>query len=201
MPEPANHFFLPWTQSGAAANIPDTAKDTLGPTQPGVVALSVKVVINADTVEKNVRLYGPGEITGIDPQQVVRTEPRHLTSDFEPNYFPGIEFDRPDFPWLFTPAKSDAQGRLRPWLCLVVVRKQPGIALRPAVTTPLPVLEITPRPGRATNCRTCPSRGLGHTRRSRAHSAHNSKTRSPMRRRVPSRGYCARAGSILIPST
>jgi hypothetical protein len=149
MPDPANYIFLPWVQSGAAANIPDAATDTLGPVQPGVVSLSVKLVVNADTVEKAVRLYGPGEITGIDPQQVVRTEPRHLTSDFEPNYFPGIEFDRPDFPWLFTPAKSDAQSRLRPWLCLVVVRKQQGVALRPAITTPLPALEITApaRPG------------------------------------------------------
>ena len=42
--------------------------------------------------------------------------------DFEPNYFPGIEFDRPDFPWLFTPAKAGADAKLRPWLCLVVVR-------------------------------------------------------------------------------
>ena len=98
--------------------------------------------MNADAVEKNARLYGPGDVTGIDPQQVVRIEPRQRTTDFEPNYFPAIEFDRPDFPWLFTPAKADAQGRLRPWLCLVVVRKQPGVELRPAGTMPLPVLEI-----------------------------------------------------------
>ena len=59
------------------------------------------------TIPRQVRLYGPGDVTGIDPQQVVRTEPRHLATDFEPNYFPAIEFDRPDFPWLFTPAKAD----------------------------------------------------------------------------------------------
>jgi hypothetical protein len=100
------------------------------------------LVINADTVIKDVRFYGPGEITGINPRQIVRTEPRHRTPDFEPNYFPAVEFDRPDFPWLFTPAKGNAEGRLRPWLCLVVVRKQTGVALHPAVTKPLPVLEI-----------------------------------------------------------
>ena len=88
------------------------------------------------------RLYGPGDVTGIDPQQVVRTEPRHLATDFEPNYFPAIEFDRPDFPWLFTPAKADAAGKLRPWLCLVVVRKQEGVTLRTDRNLPLPVLEI-----------------------------------------------------------
>ena len=90
------------------------------------------------------RLYGPGDVTGIDPQQVVRTEPRHLATDFEPNYFPAIEFDRPDFPWLFTPAKANADGKLRPWLCLVVVRKQEGVSLRVDRNLPLPVLEIKP---------------------------------------------------------
>ena len=67
---------------------------------------------------------------------------RHLASDFEPNYFPAIEFDRPDFPWLFTPAKADDTGRLRPWLCLVVVRKQEGVTLSLDRNLPLPVLEI-----------------------------------------------------------
>lgn len=143
MPTPANQIFLPWVQSGASANIPDAATDKLGAAnQPAVVTLPVKLFVNADTVEKNVRLYSPGEITGIDTQQIVRTEPRNRTTDFEPNYFPAIEFDRPDFPWLFTPAKSNAQGQLRPWLCLVVVRKQEGVALRPAGKGPLPVLEI-----------------------------------------------------------
>lgn len=149
MAQPANHIFLPWVQPATAANIPDTATDRLDANQPGVVQLPVKLVVNSSAVEKAVRLYGPGEITGIDLQQVVRTEPRHLTSDFEPNYFPAIEFDRPDFPWLFTPARGDEQGRLRPWLCLVVVRKQEGVALRPSGTSPLPTLEIQApaRPG------------------------------------------------------
>ena len=93
-------------------------------------------------IDRQVRLYGPGDVTGIDPRQVVRTEPSHLATAFEPNYFPAIEFDRPDFPWLFTPAKADAEGRLRPWLCLVVVRKQEGVTLRVDRNLPLPVLEI-----------------------------------------------------------
>ena len=41
---------------------------------------------------------------------MIRTEPRHLATDFEPNYFPAIEFDRPDFPWIFTPATANAEG-------------------------------------------------------------------------------------------
>src|SRR3712207_6068896 len=111
--------------------------------QAGVAAVSVRPRINdSDEIERQVRLYGPGDVVGIDPQQVVRTEPRHLTTDFEPNYFPAVEFDRPDFPWLFTPARADSAGRLRPWLCLIVVRKQEGVSLRADRALPLPVLEI-----------------------------------------------------------
>src|SRR5262245_16801947 len=136
MAEVANHIFLPWVQPGVAANIPDSSIDKLGaagtPAQPSVINMTLGLVVNAEpALTRTLRLNGPGDVTGIDPHQVVRTEPRAGTGDFEPNYFVGIEFDRPDFPWMFTPAKADGQGRLRPWLCLVVVRKQPGVELRP----------------------------------------------------------------------
>ncbi|MGZ9270878.1 MAG: hypothetical protein ACXW6T_17305, partial [Candidatus Binatia bacterium] len=142
-PASANFVFLPWVRQGAAAGI-ETA-DSMGANQAGVVSLPVKLRINNTAeIDRQVRLYGPGDVTGIDPQQVVRTEPRHLATDFEPNYFPAIEFDRPDFPWLFTPAKADVDGKLRPWLCLVVVRKQDGVTLRADRNLLLPVLEINP---------------------------------------------------------
>ena len=141
IPTSANYVFLPWVRQGAASGI--QTLDSLSANQAGVVLVSVKLrVNNTDDIDRQVRLYGPGDITGIDPQQVVRTEPTHLASDFEPNYFPAIEFDRPDFPWLFTPAKADDTGRLRPWLCLVVVRKQEGVTLSLDRNLPLPVLEI-----------------------------------------------------------
>ncbi|MCI0388365.1 MAG: hypothetical protein MOB07_06320 [Acidobacteria bacterium] len=141
VPDSTNYVFLPWVRQGAASGI--QTPDSLSANQAGVVLVTVRLrVNNADDIDRQVRLYGPGDITGIDPQQVVRTEPRHLTTDFEPNYFPAIEFDRPDFPWLFTPAMADITGRLRPWLCLVVVRKQEGVILRTDRNLPLPVLEI-----------------------------------------------------------
>ncbi len=137
----ANYIFLPWVRQGAASSIqiPDRS-----PNQPGVVSVSVNVQVNNDPtpITQTVRLYGPGDVTGIDQQQIVRTEPRHLSFDFEPNYFPAIEFDRPDFPWLLTPAKADPSGIVRPWLCLVVVKKQDGVALRAEGNLILPVLEI-----------------------------------------------------------
>jgi hypothetical protein len=142
MAEPAaNYIFLPWVRQGAAAGIQTT---DMTANQPAVVSVSVKLGINnaPPDVERQVRLYGPGDIAGIDPQQIVRTEPRHFSTDFEPNYFPAIEFDRPDFPWLFTPAKADDAGKLRPWLCLVVIRKQKGVTISVDRNLPLPILEI-----------------------------------------------------------
>lgn len=143
MAEPAaNYVFLPWVRQGAAAGIQTT--DMIA-SQPAVVSVSVKLHINNNTqpdVDRQVRLFGPGDVIGIDPQQVVRTEPRHLSTDFEPNYFPAIEFDRPDFLWLFTPAKADDANRLRPWLCLIVLKKQEGVTIRIDRNLPLPVLEI-----------------------------------------------------------
>jgi hypothetical protein len=137
----ANYVFLPWVRQGAASGI--QTPDSLGPNQAGVASATVKLrVNNTDDIERQVRLYGPGDVIGIDPQQVIRTEPRHLATDFEPNYFPAIEFDRPDFPWLFTPAKANDAGRLRPWLCLIVVRKQESVSLLFDRNLPLPALEI-----------------------------------------------------------
>lgn len=143
----ANYIFLPWVRQGAAAGIktPDMSAN-----QPGVVSVQVKLGINnaLPDIERQVRLYGPGDVTGLDRLQVIRTEPRHLSTDFEPNYFPSVEFDRPDLPWIFTPGAANAEGRLRPWLCLIVVRKQSEMMLRVDPRLPLPVLEIQAQAGR-----------------------------------------------------
>ena len=140
---PTLHF-LPWVRQGAAADIRNP--DSLRPDQDAVVKLPVDLWINRNggtpDVSVTAQLYGPGDVTGIDPQQVVRTEPRPMTSNFEPNLFPAIEFDRPDFPWLFTPLSEGANEQLRPWLVLVVVKKQDGVTLNSQPSAPLPVLAI-----------------------------------------------------------
>ena len=56
---------------------------------------------------------------------------------------PQVEFARADLPWLFTPAApASGRTRLRPWLVLVVVRRQRRRAARSLPSGPLPVLEI-----------------------------------------------------------
>jgi hypothetical protein len=88
-------------------------------------------------------VYGPGDIIGVDPRGIVRLDPKRLASDVESNYLPAIEFDRPDFPWMFTPAAPGPNERLRPWCVLVVVRRQAGVDIAQSRERPLPTLTIT----------------------------------------------------------
>ena len=142
MADDAVRHFLPWVRQGAASGI--TTPDSLGSAQRADVSLPVSVQLtNFSVPARDVRLYGPADVTAIDPRQIVRVQPRHQTTNFESNFFPLVEFDRPDFPWLFTPAKPGAGERLRPWICLVVVRKRPTMRLGRTETSPLPVLELT----------------------------------------------------------
>jgi len=84
-------------------------------------------VDGAGDVPATVRLYGPGDVTGLDPAQIVRCDPPPGTARFEAGYMPQVQFARADLPWLFTPAApGSAKTRLRPWLVLVTVRRPDG---------------------------------------------------------------------------
>ena len=139
MAEQGARHFLPWVRQGSAAGITDP--DSLTASQPAKVSVSVALKFSEFTAASNVQLYGPADVTAVDPRQIVRTEPRPFTTDYPYNLFPCIEFDRPDFPWLFTPAKFGANERLRPWICLVVVKKQDGVRMTRSGSA-LPVLDI-----------------------------------------------------------
>jgi hypothetical protein len=135
--------FLPWLRQGAAAAV--TAPDTLGSEQSAVATLNATVTISgAAPAGMTLQLRGPGDVAGLDPGEIVRREPPPGTTSFEPNHLAYVDFDRPDLPWLFTPAAATPEGRLRPWLCLVVVRVQDGVSLGGPGGGPLPVLQIGP---------------------------------------------------------
>jgi hypothetical protein len=73
------------------------------------------------TVDRELELYGPGDILGFNLKIVVRTDPLHQRGDFEPNFFPLIEFADPDFLWRFTANHAAEDGRLLPWITLIVL--------------------------------------------------------------------------------
>jgi hypothetical protein len=102
---------------------------------------------------KAIRMYGPGDALGIDQERITRVEPEPGTSGSPPNYFPVVEFDRADLPWILSPERasedtydgdpyvdSDGKARIRPWIALVTVPEETA-----TVTTDgaggLPVLE------------------------------------------------------------
>jgi hypothetical protein len=135
--------FLPWVDRGGTADRPPDRRETHPASQ---VSTTVAVVVNDNDTRPAsvpVQIMGPGEVTALAPQQIIRTDPAAGTRAFESNYLALVEFDEPAFPWLFTPASALA-GRLRPWLCLVVVAVGPGVRLDPPGASPLPVLRIGP---------------------------------------------------------
>ena len=151
----ASYRFLSYVRGGMSGLV--SAVDNLGRGAPipaiATVAIDIPVT-GADyqdvaapkpdtTVSNQVSLHGPGDITGINPRQIIRTFPKDRATSAETTMFPLIEFDRPDLPWMFTPAQATPDARLRPWMCLVVVERRDGITFGPRPGKPLPVLEIS----------------------------------------------------------
>jgi hypothetical protein len=132
--------FLPWARRGLADRIPD--EDT-GGALPARAQVKVGLTISSiPEASFDLSIYGPGDVIGVDTRLIIRTDPRPHSTDVEPNYFAHIEFDPPDFPWLFTPAKHPANDQLRPWCVLVVVDLDVVAAPRAEAGRPLPVLLV-----------------------------------------------------------
>ena len=115
------YTFFPWLRQGLATRINEV--DSFGPANNPSERATVDICFKINNVEisKTVSLIGPGDIVGINPRTVVKTEPRDWITNFTPNNLAYIEFYDEDFPWRYTPARA-AADRLRPWLVLVVVK-------------------------------------------------------------------------------
>ena len=140
----ATYTFLPWLRRGVASvvgNLPAGVRATL-PVDLRVTGVRADGSIVERSVSRTVQFYGPGDVVGIDGRTVVRLEPRRAITDFEPNYLPAVEFYDEDFPWRYTPGPPDAQGRLIPWITLVVLRADEfgEVTAPPAV---LPSITVT----------------------------------------------------------
>ena len=142
--------FLPWLRLGLAAHLDTPAEGGLAPADTATIKVTARARgtgPDADTTtlvpSPDVRLRGPGEVIGLDPLQVLRRDPEPGAADAEPNYLAAVELAAPDLPWRFTPASPDPDGRLQPWLALVVVAERDGVRLEPAVwPARTPVLHI-----------------------------------------------------------
>jgi hypothetical protein len=113
-----SYAFLSWLRTGVSTGI--ARDDGTGPSAPRA-EVSVTVALNTGTAGVSLALYGPGEVTGLDPRVVIRTWPRAGVVDAESNLFPVVELAQPDLPWRYTPARATGEDRLRPWINLVVL--------------------------------------------------------------------------------
>lgn len=136
------YTFIRWLRTGLAAALGDQPQST-GSARRASLSLGVNVAgsgLQQQVATAVLSVLGPGDVTGIDARQVIRTFPVSGTLDFEPTYHAHVEFDRPDLPWLFTPFGPDTNENLRPWVCLVVVKQGEDGTLTPGL--PLPMLTV-----------------------------------------------------------
>jgi hypothetical protein len=141
--EVAKYQFQSWVRKGIATQIGE--QDALGnpaaalsPNERASVPIGVSV--NATPLDpKPFALIGPGDIIGIQRDMIIRTEPRHWITNFEPNYLAFIEFYDEDFPWRYTPAKPQGD-KLRPWIVLLVLKDSEFV--RDDRRVPLPVVTV-----------------------------------------------------------
>ncbi|MEU9842700.1 hypothetical protein AB0C69_26170, partial [Actinomadura sp. NPDC048032] len=138
--------FLPWIRDGLARAVTGTDPRT-GPLPRVRGEIPLRVEFTADDgrvvpAATTAVIHGPGDVTGLDDRQIIRSFPAPGTDGAEDTLFAAVEFDRPDLPWAFTPAEADGQGRLRPWLVLVAVPAADAELAAPAGALPTLTCEV-----------------------------------------------------------
>ena len=75
------------------------------------------------TVHKELEVRGPESIIAIDHKMISRINPPNGDVNFEPNYFPYIDFTDLDFPWRYSNSDADQfkSHNAVPWLCIIVL--------------------------------------------------------------------------------
>jgi hypothetical protein len=119
----AEYSFLPWVRRGIANQIKSGAGASSRAKIPVTLTLKGGENTTLNLPQKEIQLVGPGDIIGINPLMVVRTEPKNWITNFEPNYLPFIEFYDEDFPWRYTPENPTIDHRLTPWVTLMVLKE------------------------------------------------------------------------------
>ncbi|MFO8001908.1 MAG: hypothetical protein R6U46_11735, partial [Marinilabilia sp.] len=141
----SSYSFLPWLRTGIANQIDKADHDTSVKLRaPITVSLNIKAddEVVSPPVDRDVGLYGPGDIVGIDSKVIIKTEPLNWITNFEPNYLASIDFYEEDFPWRYTPAAPDSNDRLRPWVTLVVLKENEFEEGKNMADRPLPHIDI-----------------------------------------------------------
>ena len=124
MSKVATYTFLPWMRQGLANQIAGQSGQR--------ATIPVELVLRGDRVDgggtatrppihRDIEIYGPGDVVGLDPRAIIKNEPNDWITNFEPNYLPYIDFYDEDLPWRYSPVAPQGH-RLTPWLALVVLK-------------------------------------------------------------------------------
>lgn len=143
------YSFLPWLRHGVGNTITSLDVESGGAALRASVEVKLKLEgepidgsVLDEVITKEVKLYGPGDIVGIESKAIVKVEPRNWITNFEPNYLPYIEFYDEDFAWRYTPAAPGNHHRLRPWIMLVVLKQDEFEEGKNILDKPLPFINI-----------------------------------------------------------
>lgn len=134
----ASYDFVPYAVTGLSAAMQTPASGTRATTHITLPISDDKG--GTDVAEHDVTLYGPGDVLGVDPGQVVRRYPAPGSTTAEETMHAHIEFDRPELPWAFS--AETPNNRMRSWLALVVFERdevewEPSVAgLQPIASVP-----------------------------------------------------------------
>lgn len=143
MSEIANYTFIPWVRQGIANQI--SGHSGLRATIPVEITLTGQKVSGGSEVKppihKDIEIYGPGDVIGIDQKAIIKIEPRNWITNFEPNYLPYIEFYYEDYPWRYSPEVPNG-NRLQPWIMLIVLEESEFKDGRNIKDRPLPYITL-----------------------------------------------------------
>jgi hypothetical protein len=134
----ATYSFLPYLREGLANSLQSAGGAR------GTFTVDMNVVGDAITIpvdQKKVEIYGPGDVVGIDPRSIVKTDPHGWVTNFEPNYLAFIDFYSEDFPWRYTPTPPTGK-RLNTWISLVVLEEGEFTEGLNLIDRPLPTIKL-----------------------------------------------------------
>jgi hypothetical protein len=99
----ASYSFLSWARQGLGIHTQDAPAGGLRGT------IAVSVLLRGDrvggggqlteTFQRDVAVYGPGDVIGIEARAIVRSEPRGSVMNFVPYYLPFGRVYVEAFPW------------------------------------------------------------------------------------------------------
>lgn len=132
------YTFLPWVRSGFAAGLTSPSGDETRAQLTASINVEDDAGTTPKTISKTLEVRGPGDVLDFDISQITRRYPRPGTPNAEDTFLAHVEFDRPDFPWLFSP--FTAQGdRIAPWIALIVLEQSHAFIERGSRGLPLVV--------------------------------------------------------------